>query len=156
MTNSPNELIIIFLAIFLFYGIWRSHSGGYEKFNLLGYNSCSPLKGKRRFGRTCRLHFQGRRISQSRSQRCYLPHIDFLLGLFFVPENGGVMFLQNFGWLSTGYTALYPRIHNSLFWAYFPHFKKIKRGLWDHPSVGPPQIFRFLCRPFSYQRKVGN
>jgi hypothetical protein len=31
------------------------------------------------------------------------------LGLFFYPEDGGDMFLRNVGWLSTDYTALYPR-----------------------------------------------
>jgi hypothetical protein len=30
---------------------------------------CSPLKANRRFGGTCRLHLQGRRISRSRNQR---------------------------------------------------------------------------------------
>jgi hypothetical protein len=30
---------------------------------------CSPLKLNRRFGGTCRLHLQGRRISQARNQR---------------------------------------------------------------------------------------
>jgi hypothetical protein len=30
---------------------------------------CSPLKVNRRFGRTCRLHLQGRRIRQARNQR---------------------------------------------------------------------------------------
>jgi hypothetical protein len=33
----------------------------------------------------------------------------FLLGLFFNPENGGDTFLQNVGWLSTSYEALYYR-----------------------------------------------
>jgi hypothetical protein len=33
----------------------------------------------------------------------------FLLGLFFKPEDGGDMFLQNVGWHSMDYTALYPR-----------------------------------------------
>jgi hypothetical protein len=36
-------------------------------------------------------------------------HVGFLLGLFFNPEDGGNMFLQNVGLLSTNYTALYPR-----------------------------------------------
>jgi hypothetical protein len=37
-------------------------------------------------------------------------HAGFFLGLFFDPEDGGDIFLRNVGWLSTGYTALYPRI----------------------------------------------
>jgi hypothetical protein len=41
---------------------------------------------------------------------CYLLHADFLLGLFFCPEDGGDMFLRNVGgFFSRGYTALYPR-----------------------------------------------
>jgi hypothetical protein len=36
-------------------------------------------------------------------------HYHFSLGLLFNPEVGGNMFLRNFGWLSTDYTALYPR-----------------------------------------------
>jgi hypothetical protein len=36
-----------------------------------------------------------------------------LLGLFFYPENGGDMFLRNVIYLSTNYTALYPRRENS-------------------------------------------
>jgi hypothetical protein len=42
-----------------------------------------------------------------------LTHVGFLLGFFFNPENGGSMFFRNVGWLSTDYSALYPRIHNS-------------------------------------------
>jgi hypothetical protein len=30
---------------------------------------CNPLKVNRRFGGTCRLHLQGRRINQARNQR---------------------------------------------------------------------------------------
>jgi hypothetical protein len=33
--------------------------------------------------------------------------------LFFDPEDGGNIFLQNFGIFSTGYMALYPRRQNS-------------------------------------------
>jgi hypothetical protein len=56
---------------------------------------CTPLKVIRRFGGTCRLHLQGRRISQARNQRESR-------------VSGSEMFLRNFGWLSTEYTALYP------------------------------------------------
>jgi hypothetical protein len=38
---------------------------------------------------------------------CFLA--DFLLAVFFDPENGGDMFLRNIGWLSTDYTASYAR-----------------------------------------------
>jgi hypothetical protein len=40
---------------------------------------------------------------------CYLLHVDFLLSLFFDPENGGDMFLGNVGLFLAVYTALYPR-----------------------------------------------
>jgi hypothetical protein len=40
---------------------------------------------------------------------CYLLHAAFLLGLFFDPEDGDVMFLWNISWLSTCYMELYSR-----------------------------------------------
>jgi hypothetical protein len=40
---------------------------------------------------------------------CHL-QLDFLLDLFFDPEDGGKMFLRNDGRISTDYTALYPRL----------------------------------------------
>jgi hypothetical protein len=40
-----------------------------EEFYRLGYNAGSLLKVNRRFGGTCHLHLQGRRISQARNQR---------------------------------------------------------------------------------------
>jgi hypothetical protein len=38
-----------------------------------------------------------------------------LLGLLFDPEDGGDMFLQNTGWLSTNYMVLYPLWQNSFY-----------------------------------------
>jgi hypothetical protein len=38
---------------------------------------------------------------------------EILLGLFFDSEDGRYIFLQNIGWLSTDYMALYPRRYNS-------------------------------------------
>jgi hypothetical protein len=57
-----------------------SHS---EEFYLLGYNFSSPLKVNCRFGGTCSLHLQGRRISRVRRQdllsTCFRSYV--LLGL---------------------------------------------------------------------------
>jgi hypothetical protein len=65
---------------------------------------CSPLKINRRFGLTCRLHFEDRR-----SRAFFIFHADFLLGILFDPEDGGDIFLRNFGRFLMDYTALYPR-----------------------------------------------
>jgi hypothetical protein len=76
----------------------------------------SPLKVNRCFGGINHLHLQGRRISWRWAQPwkqvallaiCF--HAAFLLCLYFDLENGGDMFLRNVSWLSTDYTALYPR-----------------------------------------------
>jgi hypothetical protein len=41
---------------------------------------------------------------------CFLPASRwFLLGLFFDPEDGGYIFLQNVSWLPAEYMVLYPR-----------------------------------------------
>jgi hypothetical protein len=86
---------------------------------------CSPLNVNRRFGGTYRLHLQGRKISSARNQResrwqaelLSLPPA-FLLIIFFHPEDGGDMLLRNVGWLSTDYTALYPRRQYSFYSIY--------------------------------------
>jgi hypothetical protein len=69
------------------------------------------LKVNRRFGGTCHLQTQGRRIKPWKkpawSSACYLLRADFLLGLFFNPENGGDMLLRNVRLFSWNYTALY-------------------------------------------------
>jgi hypothetical protein len=51
-------------AIFTY--LHKSHI--YEEFHLLGLMLCSPLKVNWHFGGTSRLHLQGRRISQARTQ----------------------------------------------------------------------------------------
>jgi hypothetical protein len=50
--------------------------------------SCSPLNVNRRFGGTCRIHFQGLRTIQASKQAMLSTyfHVCFLLGLFFDPE----------------------------------------------------------------------
>jgi hypothetical protein len=74
---------------------------------------CSPLKFNRRFGGIFRGHLQVRRISQTRNQ-CKSrwqeegSHTGFLLGILFDPDDGGDIFLQNVGRLSTDYMTLYP------------------------------------------------
>jgi hypothetical protein len=44
----------------------------------------------------------------AKTSTCYLFHVAFLLDLFFDPKHRGDMFLRNIGWLSAGYTSLYP------------------------------------------------
>jgi hypothetical protein len=46
---------------------------------------CSPLKINQHF------------LGMFRSFACYVLHAGFLLGLFFNPEDGGYIFLQNVG-----------------------------------------------------------
>jgi hypothetical protein len=55
------------------------------------------LKLNRRFRATCLLHLQGRRISQAKNQRKAGGNANFLLGLFFGPEDVGDMALRNVG-----------------------------------------------------------
>jgi hypothetical protein len=87
---------------------------------------CSPSKVNWCFGGTCCHYLQGQRISQARNQRESRwqaeqpPTFDasFLFGLFFDPEDGTDMFLQNVSRLSTDYMILYPRRwthHHNLF-----------------------------------------
>jgi hypothetical protein len=63
--------------------IWGSHSSGYKEFCLLGYDDIQSIESNRWFEGTYCLHLHHQRISQMRNRHaCYLPHIDFMLGLF--------------------------------------------------------------------------
>jgi hypothetical protein len=69
---------------------------------------CSPLQVNQRFGGTCFLFLQGERISQARHQ-CEVGGKQTFHDLFYNLKDGGNIFLENVGWLSVNYTALYPR-----------------------------------------------
>jgi hypothetical protein len=58
---------------------------------------CKQIKVNRSFGETYRLNL----------------HADFLLGLLLNLQDGGDMFLQNVGRLSSDYTVLYTKTQNS-------------------------------------------
>jgi hypothetical protein len=51
-------------------------------------------------------------------------HVDILFDLFFDPEDGGEMFPQKVGWLSTDYTILYRREQNSSKQIFFSCFRQ--------------------------------
>jgi hypothetical protein len=73
----------------------------------LGITPCSTLKKKRRSAGTNRHQLKNRKMSTTLLATRF--QAGFLLGLFFDSEYGGDMFFRNVGWLSTDYTALYPR-----------------------------------------------
>jgi hypothetical protein len=96
--------------------VWNSYSGVYEELSLLGCNAVRSVENNRRFGETCSLHVQGRRIKQTRRQREAVMKLlcGFLLTLF-CRQNGSDMFHRNVGWLSTDITAFCRRRWNSNF-----------------------------------------
>jgi hypothetical protein len=73
--------------------VWGSLGDGYEELHLLWFNACSPLEVTRRYGGIVICIFK--------------------LDLFFDPEDGSDLLLQNVGWLSKNYTALFLRRQNS-------------------------------------------
>jgi hypothetical protein len=79
--------------------IWGSHSCGYEEFNLVEYDALQSSESQRD-------------VSEEESRASCLLN-DLLLGSLFNPQDGGDMFLRNVSRLSTNYTTLYPRRHNS-------------------------------------------
>jgi hypothetical protein len=79
----PNLVLRFPNCIFLLRRMLGSRSGGYEDFYLLGYNA---MKSSQRLRGTCCVHLA-----------CFLLHVGFLLDLDFNTEDGGIMFLRNFG-----------------------------------------------------------
>jgi hypothetical protein len=70
---------------------------------------CSPVESQPTFQRNISLPSSGsNKPSKIPAELVTCFHAGFLLGLFDT-EDGGDTFLRNIGWLSTDYTALYPR-----------------------------------------------
>jgi hypothetical protein len=70
---------------------------------------CSLLKANRRFGRTCRLHFQSP-ISQARSYEILPLTFTLISSLdYFFIRKAGDMFVRNVSWVLKDYTELYPK-----------------------------------------------
>jgi hypothetical protein len=68
---------------------------------------CSPLIGNWRFEGTFRVHLE---VEEEAKEETSMKQVaDFLLALFFDPEDGGDMFLRNISWLITRYTTLHPK-----------------------------------------------
>jgi hypothetical protein len=91
--------------------VWDSHSGGYEEWDLLGFNVLQFVEAQWHFEGTYRLHLQGRRIHQARNKQESGVELiaGFSLVLFFDTEYGDNTFLRNVSRLLLNYTALQPR-----------------------------------------------
>jgi hypothetical protein len=70
-----------------------------------GIISCSPLQNQPTFRGTYHLHLQGRRIGRAKKQS----ESRWQSSAYFSTMKMEAMFHRNAGWLSTDYTALYPR-----------------------------------------------
>jgi hypothetical protein len=68
---------------------------------------CSPVKVNRRFRDICHLQFQDRRVGQVALLAAGFMLVSYLVYSSTLKREA--MFLQNIGWLSLEYTALYPR-----------------------------------------------
>jgi hypothetical protein len=96
---------------------------------------CSPLSVIRRFGGTYRLRRQGWKIKLSKKPA--LKQLESFPAYFFVPEDGGDMFLRNVGWHSTDYTALYPRRLYSALQLVITIFKFLPLSIFDYHILMP-------------------
>jgi hypothetical protein len=103
---------------------------------------CSLLKVNWRFRGTYHLILLATRI-----------HVGILLGLFFDPEDGGNMFLQNIGQLSTDYKALYPRWQSSTKRFVFIVSDVCHLGLKNDDKVYWPNK-QFICHQKSLKKKM--
>jgi hypothetical protein len=134
LTTSLKNILVIKYTDALFEGAAKGDRTGVSQHNLskrnINSNSlsnlkssifwditpCSPLKVNGRFRGTCRLHFQGRRVSQARKQReaeLSLLTAVFMLVSCVAYSSTLKMCLRNVGCLSTDYMAIYPRRQNS-------------------------------------------
>jgi hypothetical protein len=84
----------------------RLSRGGYKNFIFWGIMPCSPVKVKRYFGRTFRLHLQVWRIS-------YLLRAGVCLVYFSCLETEARCSFEKSSDCWTDYKALYPRTHNA-------------------------------------------
>jgi hypothetical protein len=77
-----------------------------------------------------------------------LLHVGFLPDLFVNAEDTGVLFLRNVDWLSTDYTALYPRRYITLHNHRCENLKSFIHSFIHHwlynPSFGPGLLFSFV------------
>jgi hypothetical protein len=108
--DGPSQNYYALRAVLKFCRISGSHSGRYEEFYPLGYNTVYSVESQPTFRRnmlppSSKLNKSSKKLPWKQvTSRCF--HAGFLLGLF-DPEDWRDMFLRNVGWLSTHYTALY-------------------------------------------------
>jgi hypothetical protein len=86
----------------------------YEDVYLQGLTRRGPLKLNRRFGGIYQPLLSKEGFMSKPNIYCCLLHAGFFLGLVFIPEDGGDVFLRNVGRLWMGYTAFCRRSKNSL------------------------------------------
>jgi hypothetical protein len=110
------KVILIYFLKYFFLHVACLRSVGFEVLTAVVKKStifcditpCRPFKVNRHFDGTYRLHLHRRRISRARNQLEIRWQAE--------PTN---LFPRNVGWLSTDYTALYPRReHTSCLWPF--------------------------------------
>jgi hypothetical protein len=119
--SRQNHACTSFIIMFLCCWIWGSYRGDHKSVVIMGYGVLWSAGGVGlRFGGSCCLHVQGRRVNQTGNQR--ESNIKGRFTAFFMlvfcfafsdPEDGGDSYLGSVGLLLFGLTALCPRRQNS-------------------------------------------